>query len=70
MTGVQTCALPISSKMWVDKGRKIYNIDVQTLVELYSRENEEKSCVIEIFNRTIKEKVFRYFSANNIRTMC
>ena len=35
------------SKMWVDKGREFYNKDVQKLVELYSTENEEKSCVIE-----------------------
>ena len=33
----------------------------------YSTENEEKSCVIERFNRTIKEKIFKYFSANNTR---
>ena len=43
------------SKMWVDKGRELYNKDVQKLVELYSTENEEKSCVIERFNSTIKE---------------
>ena len=55
------------SKMWVDKGREFYNKDVQTLVELYSTENEEKSCVIERFNRTIKETFFKYFSANYTR---
>ena len=33
-----------SPKMWVDKGREIYNKDVQKLVELYSTENEEKLC--------------------------
>ena len=33
-----------------------FNKDVQKIVELYSTENEEKSCVIERFNRTIKEK--------------
>ena len=43
------------SKMLVDKDREFYNKDVQKLVELYSTENEEKSCVIERFNRTIKE---------------
>ena len=55
------------SKMWVDTGRKIYNKDIQKLVELYSTENEEKSCEIERFNITIKEKMFKYFSANNTR---
>ena len=53
--------------MLVDKGREFYNKDVQKLVKLYSTENEEKSCVIERFNRTIKEKMFKYLSANNTR---
>ena len=44
------------SKMCVDKGREFYNKDVLKLVELYSTENEEKSCVIERFNRTINGK--------------
>ena len=34
---------------------------------MYSTENEEKSCVIERFNRTIKEKMLKYFSTNNTR---
>ena len=55
------------SKTLVGKGRKCYNKDVQKLVELYSTENKEKSCVIERFNRTIKEKLFKYFSTNNTR---
>jgi hypothetical protein len=36
-------------------------------VELYSTENEEKSCVTERWNRTMKEKMFKYFTANNTR---
>ena len=40
------------SKMWVDRGREFYNKDVQKLFELHSTENDEKSCVIERFNRT------------------
>ena len=54
--------------MWVDKGREFYNKDGQKLVELYSAENEEKSCVVDSFHRTIKENMFNYFSANNTRT--
>ena len=42
-------------KVWVDKGKEFYNKAVQKLAALYSTENEEKSCVIERFNRTIKE---------------
>jgi len=34
-------------------------------VELYSIENEEKSSVAEHWNRTMKEKMFKYFTANN-----
>ena len=55
------------SKTWVDRGREFYNKDVQKLAELYSTEIEEKYCVIERFNRTIKENMFNYFSANNTR---
>jgi len=37
-------------------------------VELYSTENEEKSSVVERWNRTTKERMFKYFYANNTRT--
>ena len=53
--------------MWVDKGREFCNKDFQKLFEIYSTENEEKCCVIERFNRTIKEKMFKYFSSNNTK---
>ena len=71
-TGSRKCILSIlklhtPSKTWVDSGREFYKKDVQKLVELYFTENEEKSCVIERFNRTIKEKMYKYFSANNTR---
>ena len=56
-----------SSKIWVDKGREFYNKDVQKLVQLYSTENEEKSYVIERFHRTIKDNIFKYFTANSTR---
>ena len=54
-------------KVWVDKGREFYNTDVKKLVELYSTENEEKSCVVERWNRTMREKMFKYFTANSTR---
>ena len=56
-------------KAWVDKGKEFYNKDVQKLVALNSTENEEKSCVTERFNRTIKDKMLKYFSANNARNI-
>ncbi|WAR13645.1 YMD3-like protein [Mya arenaria] len=52
-------------KMWADKGKEFYNKDVQNLVEIYSTENEEKSSVVERWNRTMKEKMWKYFSANS-----
>ena len=60
------------SKMWVDKGLEFYNKHVKALlsllgVQLYSTENEEKSCVVERWNRTMKEKMLKYFSTNSTR---
>ena len=46
-----------SCKVWVGRGKEFYNKDVQKLVVLYSTKNEEKSCVIERFNRTITKNV-------------
>ena len=56
------------TKMWVDKGKEFYNKHVKALgIQLYSTENEEKSSVVERWNRTMKEKMFKYFSANNTK---
>jgi len=53
-------------KLWTDKGREFYNKHVKELgVDIYSTEKEEKSSVIERWNRTMKEKMFKYFTANN-----
>jgi len=50
----------------LDKGREFYNKHVKELgVELYSTENEERSSVAERWNRTMKEKMFKYFTTNN-----
>ena len=51
--------------MWVDDGKEFWNKNVRSLVELYSTKNEEKSCVVERLNRTLKEDMWKYFSANN-----
>ena len=52
-------------KMWVDKGKEFYNKDVKDLIELYSTENEEKSSVVERWIKTMKEKMWKYFTANS-----
>jgi len=54
-------------KLWVDKGKEFYNKHVQQLVDLYSTKNEEKSSVVEHWNRTMKDKIFKYFTANSTR---
>ena len=57
-------------KLWTDKGREFYNKDMGGLlklndIELYSTENEEKSSIAERWIRTMKEKMFKYFTDNN-----
>ena len=52
-------------KMWVDKGKEFYNKLVKDLIELYSTENEEKSSVAERWIKTMKEKIWKYFTANS-----
>ena len=53
-----------------DKGKEFYNKNVNQLlsrknIKLYSTENEEKSSIAERFNRTIKQQMWKMFSANN-----
>ena len=52
-------------KLWTDKGTEFYNKNVKKLIELYSTENEEKSSIAERWVRTIKEKMWKYFTDNN-----
>ena len=54
-------------KMWVDKDKEFYNKYVKDLIELYSTENEEKSSVVERWIRTMKEKMWKYCSANSTK---
>ena len=53
------------AKLWTDKGREFFNKDVRDLVELYATENEEKSSIAERWIRTMKEKMFKYFTDYN-----
>ena len=57
-------------KLWTDKGKGFYNKSMKDLlhkhdVDLYSTENEEKSSIVERWNRTIKRNMWKYLSANN-----
>ena len=63
----------VPEKLWVDKGKEFYNQHVKKLlnkmnIEMYSTENEEKSSVVERWNRTMKNKMYKYFTANVTRT--
>ncbi|XP_065652857.1 uncharacterized protein LOC136080173 [Hydra vulgaris] len=47
-------------KKWMGKGLEFYNKHVKALVvELYSTENK-KNCVVERWNRTMKEKMLKW----------
>ena len=57
-------------RLWVDKGKEYYNKHVKNLldsegIEMYSTENEEKSMICERWNRTIKTKMWKRFTAQN-----
>ena len=60
----------IPEKLWTDKGKEFYNKNMDNLrklhkIELYSTENEEKSSIVERWIRTMKEKMWKYFTDNN-----
>ena len=60
----------VPTRIWVDKGREFWNSSLKQLlgkhnIILYSTENEEKSSVAERWNRTMKRKMWKYFTANN-----
>ena len=56
------------SRLWTDKGTEFYNQQLKAVlaannVMLYSTENEEKSSIVQRWNRTMKN--IMYFTANN-----
>ena len=56
--------------MWTDKGTEFYNSTFKDYLKengitLYSTQNVEKSSVIERFNRTLKNKMFKEFTIQN-----
>ena len=59
----------LPDKLQTDKGTEFYNARVKEFlkskgVKLFSTENETKASVVERFNRTLKTKMWRYFTAN------
>ena len=60
----------IPKLLWTDKGSEFYNRHMKALldkynIKLYSTENEEKSSVVERWNRTMKNKMWKQFTAKN-----
>ena len=60
-------------RLWTDRGSEFKNKDFAQLrreydVQLYFTDNEEKSCVVERWIRTIKRNMWKYFTANNTWT--
>ena len=55
------------NRLWTDKGTEFINKEMTKLlkeknVHLYWTENEEKSCIVERWNRTIKRVMWMYFT--------
>jgi len=62
----------IPKYIWVDQGREFYNkLMTEWLkdnnIERYSTHGEHKSAVVERFNRTLKENMWKRFTAENTR---
>ena len=56
--------------LWTDRGSEFYNVNFKRLlnkhhITLYSTENEEKSSVVERWNQTMKNRLWKMFTANN-----
>ena len=59
------------NRIQVDQGKEFLNKDMNKYLEkqkivLYTLNSEQKASVIERFNRTLKEKMYRYFTAKGI----
>ena len=57
-------------KLWVDEGKEFYNSIVKKWVvdmdiHMYSTHNEGKAVVVERFNRTMKSRMWRHFTASS-----
>ena len=59
-----------STMLWTDKGSEFISKHFKEFlkknyIKLYHTENEEKSSIVERWNRTMKNKMWKMFSANN-----
>lgn len=59
-------------KLWVDQGKEFYNATFKQWMKangavMYSTFGESKSVIVERFNRTLKTRMWRYFTEANTR---
>ncbi len=59
-------------KLQTDKGKEFFNNDVKNYlatkkVQLFASDSDMKAAMVERFNRTLKAKMWRYFTAHNTR---
>ena len=62
----------IPKHIWVDEGKEFYNKHMndwlqENIITRYSTHGEHKSAVVERFNRTLKEKMWKRFTSENTR---
>ena len=63
----------IPTKLHTDKGLEFINKSTQNLfkrkgIHWFATENETKAQVVERFNRTLKSKMYKYFTAKGTKT--
>lgn len=61
------------NKIWCDRGGEFINHDVENVlkeykVTVYHTENEEKSCIVERWIRTMKGIMYKYFTSARTRS--
>ena len=64
----------IPAKLHTDKGLEFINKSTQNLfkrkgIHWFATENETKAQVVERFNRTLKSKMYKYFTAKGSKTL-
>ena len=52
-----------ANKIWVDKRNEMKSWLEDNGIEMYSIHNERKSVVVEIFIRTLKNKIYKYMTS-------
>ena len=60
------------TRLQTDKGKEFYNAPVRKFlteegVELFSTNSDNKAAIVERFNRTLKHRIYKHFTASNTR---